>query len=314
MDLKKIIFTENPCYKAGKTMTPTGIMVHSTAVNNPDLKRYVGPDDGMLGYNQHQNHWNQNVADKCVHAFIGKLANGNIATYQTLPWDMRGWHAGGAANNNYISFEICEAKLDDKVYFDKVYKEAVELTAMLCKLYNIKPEIPFVICHSEGYERGIASNSKDVMHLFPIHNKNMDTFRADVAKEINYVPIPEFPLLKKGDNSEIVKAMQIKLNEFGYNLTTDGIFGQLTENALKDFQSKNGLTIDGKCGTNTWAALNNPKIYTKTPEEITVENAVNDGVITNANYWLEVLYGNITVSKENLKGLIDAYHAKNIIA
>lgn len=69
----------------------------------------------------------------CVHAFIGKLKDGSIATYQTLPWNHRGWHAGGDANNTHIGFEICEDNLTDKTYFNKVYKEAVELAAYLCK-------------------------------------------------------------------------------------------------------------------------------------------------------------------------------------
>ena len=34
-----------------------------------------------------------------------------MATYQTLPWDHRGWHAGGSANNTHIGFEICEDAL-----------------------------------------------------------------------------------------------------------------------------------------------------------------------------------------------------------
>lgn len=45
--VKKLILTNNACYKAGKTITPKGIMVHSTGANNPWLKRYVGPDDGL---------------------------------------------------------------------------------------------------------------------------------------------------------------------------------------------------------------------------------------------------------------------------
>jgi toxin secretion/phage lysis holin len=52
------LLTNNDCYKAGKTITPKGIMVHSTGANNPNLKRYVGPDDGLLGVNQYGNHWN----------------------------------------------------------------------------------------------------------------------------------------------------------------------------------------------------------------------------------------------------------------
>ena len=61
MNLHKLIFTNNACYKAGRRITPKGIMVHSTGANNPWLKRYVGPDDGLLGKNQYNNHWNQSM-------------------------------------------------------------------------------------------------------------------------------------------------------------------------------------------------------------------------------------------------------------
>ena len=81
MNLRKLIFVNNACYKAGEEIIPKGIMVHSTGANNPWLKRYVGPDDGLLGVNQYNNHWNQPMTRKvCVHAFIGKLADGTIAT------------------------------------------------------------------------------------------------------------------------------------------------------------------------------------------------------------------------------------------
>ena len=185
MNLHKLILTNNACYKAGRTIIPKGIMVHSTGANNPNLKRYVGPDDGLLGKNQYGNHWNQNIPDGrqvCVHAFIGKLADGSIATYQTLPWNMRGWHCGsgskGSGNDMHISFEICEDSLTDAAYFNKVYTEAVELCVYLCKQYGLTEKD--IICHSEGYKLGIASNHGDVMHWFPKHGKSMDTFRADV--------------------------------------------------------------------------------------------------------------------------------------
>ena len=185
MNLNKLILTENACYKAGKKITVKGIMVHSTGANNPWLKRYVGPDDGKLGKNQYNNHWNTyhpGGREVCVHGFIGKLADGSVATYQTLPWDHRGWHAGGSANNTHIGFEICEDGLSDKSYFDKVYKEAVELCVYLCKLYGLTEKN--IICHSEGYKQGVASNHGDVMHWFPKHGKSMDTFRADVKAQL----------------------------------------------------------------------------------------------------------------------------------
>jgi len=205
MNLRKLIFIGNDCYKAGKTITVKGVMVHSTGANNPWLKRYVGPDDGLLGKNEYKTYWNVPRPDgkkMCVHGFIGKLADGSIATYQTLPWNHRGWHAGGSANDTHIGFEICEDGLADKAYFDKVYKEAVELTAMLCNEYNLDPMADgVVICHSEGHKRGIASNHADVMHWFPKHGKSMDTFRADVKELLSSI--------KKDDAPKVLYRVQV---------------------------------------------------------------------------------------------------------
>lgn len=181
MNLHKLIFTECAAYKAGRKFQPKGVMVHSTGANNPNLKRYVGPDDGLLGQNQYNNHWNMLGVGASVHAFIGKLADGSIATYQVLPFDIRAGHCAKAGNNTHLAFEICEDGLTDPEYFGKVYREAVEFTAMLCAEHDWDPMADgVVICHSEGYKRGIASNHGDVMHWFPKHGKSMDTFRADV--------------------------------------------------------------------------------------------------------------------------------------
>lgn len=184
MKLYEQILTNNDCYKACRKINIQGIMWHSTGANNPNLSRYVQPDNGYIGKNTNGNHWNQPTPDGrqvCVHAFIGKDNNGNVATVQTLPWDHRGWHCGGAANNTHIGFEICEGDLYDAEYFKLVYKEACELTAMLCSKYNLHPtELGVVICHNEGYKLGVASNHADVMHWFKIHGKTMDDVRSDV--------------------------------------------------------------------------------------------------------------------------------------
>jgi hypothetical protein len=190
LHLHKLFLTNNACYKAGKAMTPKGIMVHSTGTPNPYLKRYVGPDDGLLGRNPNGNHWNQHKPGGrqiCCHAFIGKLADGSVATYQTLPWDMRGWHGAsgpkGSVNDTHIGFEIAEDDLTDAAYFAAVYNEAVALCAHLCAAYSLDPmKDGVIIGHYEGHRRGIASNHSDPGHWFPRHGKSMDSFRADVKK------------------------------------------------------------------------------------------------------------------------------------
>jgi len=124
------------------------------------------------------------------------LNDGTIATYQTLPWNWRGWHGGGSSNNTHISFEICEDGLTDASYFNAVYKEAVELCVYLCKLYGLTEKD--IIGHYEGYQRGIASNHGDPKNWFPKHGKSMDTFRTDVKKLLTApATAPEQPELKK---------------------------------------------------------------------------------------------------------------------
>ena len=56
--------------------------------------------------------------------------------------------------------------------------------------------------------------------------------------------------LKLGSKGNDVKALQSKLN-----LKVDGVFGPLTEKAVKEFQKKNGLVVDGIVGTKTWEKL-----------------------------------------------------------
>lgn len=199
MRLIQCLLTRNDCYKLGRTMAPKGVMVHSTGANNPTLRRYVQPsaDDPdraalleSLGRNLYGNDWNRPGLSVCVHSFIGRLADGRVAAAQTLPWDRRAWHAGvgtsgWSANDGYLSFEICEDDLTDRTYFETVYREAVELTAYLCRQFGLDPlAAGVVISHAEGYRMGIASAHADVDHWFPRFGKSMDQFRADVAAEL----------------------------------------------------------------------------------------------------------------------------------
>ena len=71
--------------------------------------------------------------------------------------------------------------------------------------------------------------------------------------------------LKKGSQGSDVTELQKLLNQNGYNLAEDGIFGNNTLSAVKDYQQKNNLAVDGIVGTNTWGALTKAN-NTTTPE------------------------------------------------
>lgn len=66
------------------------------------------------------------------------------------------------------------------------------------------------------------------------------------------------PTLKIGATGKDVKELQSNLNNRGYNLAVDGIFGKNTLSAVKDYQSSNKLAVDGIVGGNTWGSLIQP--------------------------------------------------------
>lgn len=61
--------------------------------------------------------------------------------------------------------------------------------------------------------------------------------------------------LSYGSSGDEVKKLQKALNNAGYSLDVDGEFGRKTQNAVKAYQQKNGLSVDGIVGVNTWNSL-----------------------------------------------------------
>lgn len=207
MRLLQCILVENPCYKQGAKMQPQGIVLHSTGANNPALKRYVQPSKNqyqlmgevlpvpktygrykmleILGTNNYANDWNRVTNPAvCVHAFVGELFNGETASVQTLPWGMKCWGCGsgpkGSYNNTHIQIEMCEDGLGDGGYLDKVWKEAAELCAHLCKANNLSPKS--IRSHAEAYRDGYGTNHGDPEQWFRLYGRTMDQFRAYVAE------------------------------------------------------------------------------------------------------------------------------------
>ena len=79
-------------------------------------------------------------------------------------------------------------------------------------------------------------------------------------------PTPTPGLLKKGHNGESVKEMQRRLQELGYySGSIDGDFGGGTEEAVRLFQSQNGLDVDGVAAKKTFALL-----YSESAKQVTI--------------------------------------------
>ena len=194
IEIKKSFMTKNRCYSNPQKITPVGLMLHSVGCPQPKPEVFIRL-------------WNDAGKDVSIHGFIGE----NEA-FQTLPYDYKGWHAGrgtsGKSANGlgYIGFEMTEpatikytggASFVDNnpektlQFVKNTYKNAVDVFAQLCILYNFNPMgknkygYNVIISHSEGYKAGIASNHGDVEHLWSkTIRKTMDDFRKDVSEKI----------------------------------------------------------------------------------------------------------------------------------
>ena len=170
-------------YRTFQDRGPQGLMLHSVGCPQPKAEVLIQK-------------WNKPGVEKAAHAFVEP-----DVVYQTLPWNYRGWHAGGAANNTHIGVEMTEpatikytggsswVDLDPtatETFIRKTYANAAALFAELCQQFKLDPLADgVIISHKEGHQRGSASNHGDPEHLWSKFGLTMDGFRAEVAKRMS---------------------------------------------------------------------------------------------------------------------------------
>lgn len=201
----------NDCYKSNinkinsqyiefQKNGPKGGMLHSVGTNQPKASVFA-------------NSWNKSGKKVAVHAVIQQDGTG----FQCLPWNFRGWHAGGSANNTHIGVEMtepacikyiggatftCSDVEAAKAHTIGCYNSAVELFAQLANEYGWNP-LTDIISHSEGYKKGVASNHADPEHLWKQLGLpyTMDTFRKDVKKLMDVSSEQIYRIRKSWENS-----------------------------------------------------------------------------------------------------------------
>ena len=142
---------------------PIGLMLHSVGCSQPSAKVFA---DG----------WNRSGREASVHAVL--QADGTV--YQTMPWNFRAWHCGGAANDTHVGVEMtepgcityisgsrftCSDLAAAKAQVKGTYNTAADLFATLCDKYDLDP-MTAIISHKEGNDKGVASNHGDPEHLW----------------------------------------------------------------------------------------------------------------------------------------------------
>lgn len=271
MEIIESILTNNDCYRANRKINIKGLMIHSVGCSQPNASVFI-------------NQWNKTNVEKCVHAFI--QPDGKV--YQTLPWDMRGWHCGGSGNNTHIGVEMTEPATirytggsswtdlnptETKKHVLATYQVAVKLFAYLCTEFKLNPlQDGVIISHHEGNMRGIASNHADVEHIWKKFGLTMEQFRKDIKETMDnksqqepkptkvYPPISEKPV----ENKPVNDTFLVKVTADGLNIrkgpgTNYSINGVIRDKGVYTIVETNGNWGRLKSGAG-WISLK----YTET--------------------------------------------------
>lgn len=297
------MMTQSTCYKGTRKFTPKGVLWHSTGANNPNLKRYVQPDDNApdraewlakLGKNAYANDWNHIDRQAGLNFWIGKLADGTVAAVQTMPWDFRPWGCGsgskGSCNDTHIQFEICEDALTDASYFNACYQEACEMTAYLCKMFGIDPkgtisynglQVPTIIDHTGSHALGLGSNHGDIQHWSRRYGKTMENVRNDVAAILaadGAAPTTPSVPAETGDNAKAIwdRLYAVIQNPYG----VAGVMGNI--------QAESGLRSNNLQNTYEKSLGMTDEQYTAAVDNGTYGNFVHDSAgygLVQWTYW-----------------------------
>ena len=222
-----------------------GVVMHETAVEGDSVKR-----NKMVFGNYG---WKRMEA--FVHAFVD-----DKAIWLSADTRYPAWGAGPVANKRYLHIELCRVKT--KAEFLASYDRWVWLAAKFLKDKKLGVIDGKTLVSHDWVRRNLGGTT----HTDPIaYLKRWGKTWDDVVKDVkNYYDNglgtvelldKEKNYLSNGDTGSKVRNLQANLERIGYKLEVDGIFGDETEKALKEFQKDNHLVVDGIYGKNSESVM-----------------------------------------------------------
>lgn len=219
----------------------------------------VAHDTGNPGSTARNNrdYFNNQQPSASAHVFID-----DQEILVIIPLDEKAYHVqygtrldnlrfGAEANDSAIGVELC---FGGSIDFQEAYDRYVWFWGYLCKRYNWRPQEKIASHKQLDPER--RTDPDNALNRYGV---SFDQFIRDVENSMSSEVISNPPttpnkntsILRIGSSGERVKDLQRKLNQTGASLTVDGLFGANTGNAVRAFQRKYNLSVDGIAGVNT---------------------------------------------------------------
>jgi N-acetyl-anhydromuramyl-L-alanine amidase AmpD len=230
---------------------PTMVIVHHTAGSNStnySQAHAFALARGIQNYHMDNNGWidsgQQLTISRGGYIMEGRHRSKEVLTGGTR--HVRGAHTSGQ-NDVAVGIEN-EGTYITASPTTALWNSLVNTVAYICQQYAISP--------SRIYGHRDYNNTQcpgDRLYAM------LPQLRDEVAAKLGTPNPPDpvtWPLVKQGDTGQRVRSVQYLLRQHGWTgVTVDGIFGSVTYNAVRAFQSSRGLAVDGMVGSQTWPAL-----------------------------------------------------------
>lgn len=165
----------------------------------------------------------------------------------------------------------CENPEDGTPVYDPMQDKSANAMYTACKTKGemaTMPDVPGILVFFSGHV-GVYIGDGEVVEArsrrYGVYKTRLDQrpwktwgYCPYVTYETKKTVDVALPVLKKGAKGDAVKAMQILLIGYGFTMGehgADSSFGGATESALRKYQGKNALSVDGTCGRRTWEKL-----------------------------------------------------------
>lgn len=217
------------------------------------------------GYNVYDIH--PEVQDVSISTRVVRSRRANVNLIVTFAYNAFG---DGSSFNSARGVEVYYSPYnpfpnESRLLSEQVYNSVIEFTGATPRFIGRLSVgiLTNVNCPSTLIEAGFMTNFDEAkLMLNPMYVLGVGEGACDGVCKYLGVPyvareVSNYPTIRQGSDGNFVRILQYILNEYGYDLDTDGRFGGNTLRAVTDFQTKNNLTADGIVGRNTWTALLN---------------------------------------------------------
>lgn len=230
------------------------VIHHTTHENSSDYSDGAAEEVARLIQRNHMTNGWADTGQQFTVARGGQMLEGRQGSLEAVVDGTRfieGAHAYGF-NDQSVGIEV-DGMYTSDVPTDAQWASLVHLSAFICERYGI--HVDRIIAHRDAPGAQTLCCGDAFYAKLPALR---DEVRAALANGVGpgSGTSRDYPMVRRGDEGDAVRRVQITLTGIGHQPgAADGVFGEATEQAVREYQSSIGTGVDGVVGAKTWGAL-----------------------------------------------------------